>query len=127
MPLVTNGKGLYRVSHSNINGTTNDEGFNKDEYRYAGTNPNNYVEFNNEIWRIIGLVYVKTENGVEQRLKIIRFGGLLGQKNFGNHSWDHKLTSIGSSLSDNGSNDWTDSELKDMLNGIYCESSSGDC
>ena len=33
-----------------------------------GANPNNYVKFNNELWRIIGLV--NTPEG--QRVKIIR-------------------------------------------------------
>ena len=34
---------------------------NEDEYRYSGSNPNNYITFNNETWRIIGIVdgYVK--------------------------------------------------------------------
>ena len=49
------------------------------------------------------------------------------QKDFGNYSWDFKLNGIGSSSSDYGSNDWTDSLLKDMLNGIYYTSEVGDC
>ncbi len=61
--------------------------------------------FNNEIWRIIGLVNVKTNNGIEQRLKIIR-NNIEGQKDFGKYSWDYKLNENGSSISDNGSNDW---------------------
>ncbi len=62
--------------------------WNKTEYRYAGINPNNYVTFNNEIWRIIGLVNVKTENGIEQRVKIVRADGVKEQKTFGNYAWD---------------------------------------
>ncbi len=52
MEKVTSGTGLYEVPHS---GMENAE-FNKTELRYAGKNPNNYVLFNNELWRIIGLV-----------------------------------------------------------------------
>lgn len=44
--------------------------FNKDNgnYYYSGANPNNYVRFNNELWRIIGVISV---NGVNY-LKIVR-------------------------------------------------------
>ena len=39
--------------------------------RYVGASPNNYVEFNNEVWRIIGLVDVKTSNGsIEKKSKV---------------------------------------------------------
>ena len=86
--------------------------------RYAGNDPNNYVRFNNEIWRIIGLVNIKTENGIEQRIKIIRQNRIEGQKDFGNYAWD-KLTDY--------TNNWTASSLKDMLNGIYYESGIGEC
>lgn len=34
-------------------------------YRYEGTNPDNYAWFNNEIWRIIGLIPTKTSSGTE--------------------------------------------------------------
>ncbi len=96
--------------------------------RYIGANPNNYVRFNDELWRIIGVLKVKTENGTtEERLKIIRTNGIEGQKDFTKFSWDYKLTNVGSSTSEYGSNDWTDSQLKDMLNGIYYNSTSGDC
>ncbi len=123
---VESGDGLYAVTHDNLEELSSE--WNKTEYRYAGVNSNNYVSFNNEIWRIIGLVNVKTESGnIEQRIKIIRQDGIKGQKDFGKYSWDAKDNGIGSSYSNNGSNDWTDSQLKDMLNGIYYESSIGNC
>ncbi len=125
IPVVGYGDGLYKVEHNDLKELGSD--WNKTEYRYAGSNPNNYVSFNNEIWRVIGLVNVKTETGVEQRLKIIRQDGVLDQKDFGKYSWDFKLSGVGSSNANNGSNDWTDSQLKDMLNGIYYSSESGDC
>ncbi len=39
-------------------------GANDNNYRYSGSNPSNYVKFNNELWRIIGVI-----NG---KVKIIR-------------------------------------------------------
>ncbi len=44
-------------------------------YRYEGTNPNNYIWFNNEMWRIIGVVPVCTSANCatkEDLVKIIR-------------------------------------------------------
>ena len=41
-PLATSGDGLYYDS-------------NTGEYYYRGANPNNYIEFNNEVWRIMSI------------------------------------------------------------------------
>ncbi len=123
---VESGDGLYEVVNDNLSGLN--RAWSQTEYRYAGLNPENYVKFNDEIWRIIGLVNVQTESGdVEQRLKIIRQDGIEGQKDFGSFSWDYKQSSYGSSNSSYGSNDWTDSYLKDLLNETYYESSSDSC
>ena len=42
--------------------------------RYMGADPNNYVKFNNELWRIIGVFDVKSSvsGSTEERVKIIR-------------------------------------------------------
>ena len=61
------------------------------EYRYSGSNEEvkNYVSFNNEIWRIIGVFSVENENGdFEERLKIIR------KDKIGNYTFDISDTSI---------------------------------
>ena len=43
------------------------------DYRYIGSDPYNYVTFNNELWRIIGVFTVEDENGKkEQRIKIVK-------------------------------------------------------
>ena len=43
------------------------------DYRYIGANPNNYVKFNDELWRIIGVFDVDDGTGkIEKRMKIIR-------------------------------------------------------
>ncbi len=72
------------------------------DYRYIGSNPNNYITYNDEVWRIIGVF--------DGRIKIIRNDSL------GNMYWDYKKTGVGSSISNYGSNDWSDSQLMYMLN-----------
>ena len=47
------------------------------DYRYIGANPNNYVKFNDELWRIIGVFDTDDGTGkLEKRLKIIRNGSI---------------------------------------------------
>ena len=55
-------------------------------------------------------------------MKLIRTNSL------GNYSWDNKASGTGSSTSKFGSNDWTDSTLKEVLNnGAYYNRTSGTC
>ena len=90
--------------------------------RYIGADPNNYVYFNCsdyanptadtcELWRIIGVFnnITKGDGSKENLVKIIRADSL------GDYSWDCK-DYVGTSTEDNGSNDWTDSQLMMMLN-----------
>ena len=101
------------------------------DYRYIGSNPNNYVTFNNETWRIIGVFSVDDGTGnVEERLKLIR------DESIGEYSWDNKDTSTGAE-SAYGKNNWTDARLNYLLNpghesesaggSLYWNSSSGTC
>ena len=120
IPVVTSGDGLYEVTHSEEETSGMDIGWQTKEYRFAGKNPNNYVTFNNELWRIIGLVNVKVtnedgSNKIEQRLKIVRKDSL------GQFSWDKDM------MAGDPTNDWTKSSLMKMLNGIYYEHTSGEC
>ena len=71
--------------------------------RYIGPNPNNYVLFNNELWRIIG-----TFDG---RVKLLRSVGLNSR-----FSWDEGHDGINSNY---GVNEWTESTLMQELNGDY--------
>ena len=92
--------------------------------RYMGANPSNYVIFNNELWRIIGVFDVASTYGgeTEKRIKIIR------DESIGEYSWDNKASGTGSSDSQYGSNDWTDSALMEVLNnGAYWNRTSGTC
>ena len=91
--------------------------------RYIGKDPSNYVYFNCsdysnptadtcELWRIIGVFnnVTKSDGSKENLVKIIRADSL------GNYSWDYKKNGVGTSTSDHGSNDWSDSQLMMMLN-----------
>ena len=96
------------------------DGTSDNNLRYVGANPCNYVTFNEEKagWRIIGIL--NTPEG--QRMKLIRMNSL------GRYGWDNKASGTGSSISNNGSNDWTDSILKEVLNnGAYYNKTSGTC
>ena len=55
-------------------------------YRYEGLNPNNYVWFNNEMWRIIGSVPTKTTNGTKNLIKLIR-KNILATTVINSHNW----------------------------------------
>lgn len=89
--------------------------------RYYGENPNNYVTFNGEEagWRIIGIFDVEDENGnTEKRIKLIRASSI------GSYAYDNKLSGVGSSDDEYGSNDWTDARLMMLLNPGYEQTSS---
>ncbi len=72
--------------------------------RYVGANPNNYVEFNGEAWRIIGVF--------GSNLKLVRDEILT------TYSFDNKTTAQGID-SNYGTNDWTKSYLREFLNDYY--------
>ena len=120
-------KGLTAAETILAQGETEELKFDKTDdnnLRYIGANPNNYVTFNNELWRIIG-VFNNIDNGSgtkETRIKLIR------DESIGKYSWDNKPSGTGSSDSEYGSNDWTDSTLKEVLNnGPYWNRTSGSC
>lgn len=63
---VSGQNGIAEVTHTDS--TLTSETMKTTEYRYVGANPNNYLSFNNETWRMIGLVNTP-EGG---RVKIVR-------------------------------------------------------
>lgn len=70
--------------------------------RYYGSNPKNYISFNNEVWRIIGLFNVKTNTSTEElRLKIVKSEVLSSSKAFNSSN----------------SNVWKGSYIESYLNG----------
>ena len=94
-----------------LTGTTQGTGqvVNEKGYRYEGKNPNNYVWFNNEYWRIIG-VFDSASHGQSGKnlVKIIRADVLDGL------AW-HK----------SNTNDWTAASLNSLLNGAYYNAQDG--
>src|SRR5574344_110081 len=81
------------------------------EYRYYGANPNNYVTFNNELWRIIGVFEAENESGtLEYRVKLIR------NESIGYYSWDTSASTVNSGY---GINEWSQSDLMKLLNPGY--------
>ena len=77
-----------------------------DEYnnlRYIGANPNNYVLFNDELWRIVGAFSEDTHGVSGQKLiKLIR------SESLGSIAWDSANT-----------NNWSTASLQTTLNGDY--------
>ncbi len=70
------------------------------EYRYIGANPDNYIQFNNELWRIIGIF--------DGQLKIIR------NESLGDMAWDDQ-----DEQNPYGENDWNKASLQTYLNDDY--------
>ena len=94
-----------------LSGTTQGDGqvVIENGYRYEGKNPNNYVLFNGELWRIIGVFDSATHGLSGQNLtKIIR------EQSIGSYAWNKS-----------GTNDWTNSSLKTILNTYYRNSQNG--
>ena len=78
--LPSNPDELYKDDHGDI--------------RYYGANPNNYVSFNNELWRIIGVI--------DGKIKIIR------NESIDSMQWNQTKN-----------NNWDNSSRKSYLNGEY--------
>ena len=78
--------------------------------RYYGSNPDNYVSFNNELWRIIGVF--------GNNVKLVR------SEKLGELSWDSSESSINSGW---GVNEWSQADLKNYLNTMYYGGTSVTC
>ena len=111
---LTNNKdssGLYTITHPKD--TTLQIGNDKDitEYRYRGASPKNYLTFNNEVWRIIGIFPTDDGTGkIENRIKLIR-----------NESIEKDFWNSGSDV-----NNWAESALQKKLNSTYLTGLSGE-
>ena len=106
-------KELYNdVSSRTANGlkkdTTSDENI-----RYVGANPNNYVSFNDELWRIIGVF--------GSNLKLVRDDILITT-----YSFDNKTTAQGIETN-TGTNDWSNSYIREFLNDYYYDGKTITC
>ena len=64
--------GLYTITHPADSTLQIGATESITEYRYRGASPKNYVTFNNEVWRIIGIFPTDDGTGkIENRIKII--------------------------------------------------------
>ena len=78
--------------------------------RYEGSNPNNYVSFNDELWRIIGVF--------GDNIKLVR------SEELRKSSWDSSDSSVNNGL---GVNEWSQADLKEYLNTMYYGGTSVTC
>ena len=119
-----NTKNIYKEEHTLSGGST------YSEYRYEGTDTavENYVWFNNELWRIIGAFPGGTPSTMSGTT-FVQGNGAPSTKNtvkiirneaIGSFAWDITDT--------NGTNDWTNAELNtNILNNLYLNSQTGTC
>ena len=104
--------GLYTITHAKD--STLQIGTNEDitEYRYRGASPKNYVTFNNETWRILGVFPTDDGTGnIENRIKLIK------DQSIGNYQWNTTQVTSTSSY-----NNWTGATLMKYLNATYYNS-----
>ena len=102
IPVGTNG--IEKITHT-IDDTLQVDSKFATEYRYRGGDSvvKNYVTFNNETWRIIGVIPTEDTNGnVENRIKIIK------DTSIGNKKWNETESS-----------NWVTGTLNTYLNNDY--------
>ncbi len=99
---------------------------NENGYRYEGTNPNNYLLYNGELWRIIGVFGNEMHGQTGNLVKIIRndsIGGLVYNTTDSVNSWGestlYKLLNQTSGGSYYAGVDYTN-----KASGTYCSSAS---
>ena len=94
--------GLEQITHEIDNTLQVGDDF-VTEYRYRGGKVSNYVTFNNETWRIIGIIPTEdTDGNVKNRFKIIK------DTSIGNKKWN-----------ETESNNWVTGTLNAYLNNDY--------
>ena len=93
---------LYNNEETRTSNGLKKDNTEDENIRYYGSDPNNYVRFNNELWRIIGVF--------GNNVKLVRKDSL------GNLSWDSSESSVNSGY---GVNEWSQSDLKNYLNTMY--------
>ena len=118
---VTIGEGKQTISEYiskldlTYNGLEIDDTTDKN-LRYVGASPKNYLKFNNETWRIIGVFNNITtidklgNEKTESLVKIIRNDSL------GDYSWDSSESTINYGY---GINEWSQADLMTELNNDY--------
>ena len=93
---------LYNNEETRTSNGLKKDNTEDENIRYYGSDPNNYVSFNNELWRIIGVF--------GNNVKLIRKDSL------GSLSWDSSESSVNDGW---GVNEWSQADLKNYLNTMY--------
>ncbi len=83
---------------------------NSHEYRYVGAEVNNYVKFNNDLYRIIGVFDSNSHGKSGEMVKLIR------SRPLGGYSWGVYNSSNTSGTYSNYKNDWTGTTTKVKAN-----------
>ena len=100
---------LYNNEETKTSNGLKKDNTEDENIRYYGSDPNNYVRFNNELWRIIGVF--------GNNVKLVR--GRLGSL-----SWDTSDSTINNGF---GVNEWSGADLKEYLNTMYYGGTSVTC
>ncbi len=78
-------------------------------YRYQGKNPNNYIWYNNDLWRIVGVFETELSDGSTDNLtKIVK------NEAIGAYAWENY-----------DSNNWESADLKNILDNYYYNQTDG--
>ena len=101
---------LYNNEETRTSNGLKKDNTEDENIRYYGSNPNNYVSFNNELWRIIGVF--------GNNVKLIRKDSL------GSLSWDSSEYRVNGGY---GVNEWSQADLKNYLNTMYYGGTSITC
>ena len=104
VPSVTGQIASYLVKLDKEENSLENDNTIDSNLRYVGANPNNYVSFNNELWRIVGNfnVYNNETNQNEILTKIV------SSNSIGTYAWDS-----------NGIAEWNQASLMSFLNKKY--------
>ena len=105
------------IDDSNKSNDTNlpyvtDDGTADSNFRFIGKDTKNYVKFNNELWRVIGIFNTTDADGnYAKRVKIVR-NDSIGS----NIVWDSSSSKVNNG---NGVNEWSQSAVMKLLNPGY--------
>ena len=101
---------------SGTNGLEQDDTTDKN-IRYVGASPKNYLKFNDETWRIIGvfnnITTIDEEQGIEKKESLVK---IVRNESLGDYSWDSSESSINDGY---GVNEWSQADLMTELNTDY--------
>lgn len=82
------------------------------DYRYIGDEPYNYVRYNDELWRIVGVFNVEDSSGnMEERIKLVKIKNVTGIS-----KWSDSTDDIS----------WENSNVKQFLNTTFYNSIPSD-